>query len=88
MNIGSRAEFKTELTRTLKEYKDVFTWSYEDMQGLDPQFHQHKINLSPNMISVRQRRYRMNLNYAARVKEEIDKLLWIGFIQSIKWSRG
>ena len=30
-------EFKKELTQTLREYQDVFAWSYEDMQSLDPQ---------------------------------------------------
>ena len=29
-------EFKKELTQMLREYKDVFAWSYKDMQGLDP----------------------------------------------------
>ena len=31
-------EFK-ELTQTLREYKEVFAWSYEDMRGLDLQFY-------------------------------------------------
>ena len=31
-----------------------------------------------------QRRYRMNPNYAAKVKDEIDKLLWVGFIRPVK----
>ena len=31
-----------------------------------------------------QRRYRMNPNYAAKVKEEIDKLLRVGFIRPVK----
>ena len=33
---------------------------------------------------VVQRRYRMNPNYAAKVKEEIDKLLRVGFIRPVK----
>ena len=60
----------------------MFVWSYEDMRGLDPQFYQHKINLSPNTVPIRQRRY--HPNYAARVKEEIDKLLWVGFIRPVR----
>ena len=79
-----QATFKTKLTETLHEYRDVFAWSYEDMKGLDPQFYQHKINLSPHTIPVKQRRYRLNPNYAARVKEEIDKLLRVGFIRPVK----
>ena len=34
--------------------------------------------------TVQQRHYRMNPNYAAKVKEEIDKLLQVGFIRPIK----
>ena len=30
----------------LTEYKEVFTWSQEDMKGLEPKFYQHKINLA------------------------------------------
>ena len=77
-------EFKIELEQTLREYQDVFSWSYEDMKGLEPQFHQHKINLSPHTIPVKQRWYRLNPNYAAKVKEEIDKLLRVGFIRPVK----
>ena len=68
----------------LGEYRDVFAWSYEDMKGLDPKFYQHQINLATDAKPVQQRRYRMNPNYAARVKEEIDKLLKIGFIRLVK----
>ena len=33
---------------------------------------------------MQQRRYRLNPNYAVKVKEEIDKLLRVGFIWPIK----
>jgi hypothetical protein len=33
-----------------------------------------------------ERRYRLNPNYAVRVKEEIDKLLRVGFIRPVKWA--
>ena len=33
---------------------------------------------------MRQRRYHLNPNYAVKVKEEIDKLLRVGFIQPVK----
>ena len=40
--------------------RDVFAWSYEDMQGLDPQLYQHQIHLSMDAKPVAQPRYRMN----------------------------
>jgi hypothetical protein len=69
------AEFKVKLVMVLREYKEVFSWSYEDIKGLNPEFYHHKINLAKDAIPVQQCRYRLNPNYAAKVKEEIDKLL-------------
>ena len=71
---------RSTLITLLMEYQDVFTWSYSDMKGLDPQYYQHQIHLHMDARPVQQRHYRMNPNYAAQVKEEIDKLLRVGFI--------
>ena len=78
------AENKTAMITLLNEFRDIFSWSYEDMRGLDPQLYQHQIHLSKDAKLVAQRRYRMNPNYAAKVKEEIDKLLRVGFIRPVK----
>ena len=78
------SEDKSAMITLLKEFRDVFAWSYEDMRELDPQLYQHQIHLSKDAKPVAQRRYRMNPNYAARVKEEIDKLLRVGFIRPVK----
>ena len=53
------------------------------MKGLDPTLAQHKIVLKQDAKPIRQQRNQMNPNYAARVKEEIDKLLQVGFIMAI-----
>jgi hypothetical protein len=45
-------EFKAQIGLVLKEYKDVFAWSYEDMKGLNPEFYHHKINLAKDAIPV------------------------------------
>ena len=37
---------KAPMTVLLREFKDVFAWSHEEMKGLDPKFYQHKINLA------------------------------------------
>ena len=54
------------------------------MKGLDPQYYQHQIHLHKDARPVQQCRYRMNPNYAAKVKEEIDKFVWAGFIRPVK----
>ena len=64
LSTGERATLK----RLLTDYQDVFTWSYTDMKGLDPQYFQHQIHLLPHAWPVQQRRYRMNPNYVDKVK--------------------
>jgi hypothetical protein len=58
-------EFKAKLVMVLREYKEVFAWSYEGMKGLNPEFYHHKINLAKDTIPVQQRRYWLNPNNAA-----------------------
>ena len=64
-----QTEKKTELKELLHQYKDVFAQSYEDVKGLDPALYQHQINISKDGKPVQQRDYRMNLDYAIKVKE-------------------
>ena len=72
---------KKWLIGLLRQYKDVFAWSFEDMKGLDPTFCQHQINMHKDAKPVQQHRYCLiNPNYAIKVKEEIDKLLKVGLL--------
>ncbi len=53
----------------MKEFKDVFTWTYKNLKGIP---------------SAYQAMYRLNPNYATIIKQDIDKLLLAGFIESIE----
>ena len=75
-------DFKGQLHTLLLSFKDVFAWNYADMKGFDPRFYQHHITLKDDATPIWQQRHWMNPNYAAKVKEEIDKLLKVGFIYS------
>ena len=68
----------------MQEFKDIFAWKYIDMKGVDPQFCMHRINLKKDVVPIISQRYRMNPNYAKAVKEELDKLLKVGFIYPLK----
>lgn len=35
-----------------KEYRDVFTWSYDEMPGIDPWIVEHEIKTYPNVKPV------------------------------------
>lgn len=40
-------EEKRRLISFLREYKDVFTWKYEEMPGLNPKLVTHKMSVDP-----------------------------------------
>jgi hypothetical protein len=75
--------YENQVIEILRNYKDVFAWTYENKKGIPPHNCEHKIELKPNTKPIKQSRYQMNPNYAAKVKEEIDKLLKAGFIYPV-----
>jgi len=45
---------KQDLIALIKEYIDVFAWSYEDMPDLDPQVAMHHLNIKSDTKPVKQ----------------------------------
>jgi len=54
------------------------------LKGIFPKLAQHRIELDTSIPPAHQARYRLNLNYAAMVKQDIDKLLVARFIQHVE----
>jgi len=68
----------------LKEFKDVFTWTYKDLKRIPPELAQHIIELDTTIPPAHLARYRLNLNYVTVVKQDIDKLIATKFIQFVE----
>ena len=49
IKIGSKLppELQDEFIKFLREYKDVFAWSHEDMLGINPSIMVHCLNVDP-----------------------------------------
>ena len=73
-------ELKEELTRFLKVNLDVFAWTHEDMVGIHPDIMWHRLNIIPDFKPIRQKRKAMDAKKYKALKDEVDKLLDIGFI--------
>ena len=82
LNVG--CDFPTSLVKTLKEYRDVFAWSYKDLKGVDPDICQHTIPMREDAKPSKQRPYTYNENFGNKIKEEIAKLLEAEFIYEIE----
>ena len=42
-------DIKINLAYLLKEYKDVFAWSHEDMPGIDTKVISHNLTVDPDL---------------------------------------
>ncbi|KAL2628575.1 hypothetical protein R1flu_013261 [Riccia fluitans] len=79
---------RQQYVNLLHEFKDVLAADYRDMKGTPPEIAEHRIDLLPNTRPLRSQRYRLNPNYAERVKKELDKLLEARFIYPLRPRRG
>jgi hypothetical protein len=63
-----------------QKFRDVFTWSYEEMMGIDPDIVVHDIKTYPGIKPVRKRLCPVHPHKEAAIKLEVEKLLKAGFI--------
>jgi hypothetical protein len=70
----------------LKENHINFTWSYVDMSGLDPNMIIHHLSINIGVRPVKQKLRKMQPHIALLVKEQLKKLLDVGFIRSIDYA--
>ena len=56
--IGSAliGKFKENLITFLREHREIFAWSHEDMPGINPSVIVHRLNIDPNFKPVKQKR--------------------------------
>ncbi|XP_017428581.2 uncharacterized protein LOC108336620 [Vigna angularis] len=80
-----KEEVRERLRVLLKEFKDVFAWSYNDMPGLDTDIVQHKLPLKPECLPVKQKLRRMKPEMSLKIKEEVQKQFDAGFLAVAKY---
>ena len=68
-------EKRDELLKLLKEFEDIFAWSYEQMPSLDESLVTHELHVSPSCAPVKQSARVFRPEIEIQIKEEIDKLL-------------
>ena len=76
---------KERLIDFLKQYQEVFAWTYEDMPGLDPKLVEHRLVLKPDAKPVKQKLRKMDPRIEQQVKEGLEDLLKAGFIRAIDY---
>ena len=78
----SAEEFEA-YTTLFKEFRDVFSWSYEEMPGTDPSIVVHEIKTYPTAKPVKKKLRQVHPQKVTAIKDEIEKLIKAGFIYPI-----
>ena len=71
-----------------KEFRDIFSWSYQEIPGIDLSILVHEIKTYPMAKPIRKKLRQVHPWKAATIKAEIEKLLKAGFIYPVplmKW---
>uniref|UniRef100_A0A2N9EQY5 Uncharacterized protein n=1 Tax=Fagus sylvatica TaxID=28930 RepID=A0A2N9EQY5_FAGSY len=76
-------KIKESLVQFLKDNKDVFAWSHEDMPGINPSIISHKLNVDPSLRPIKQKRRVFAPERNNAIMEEVDKLLAANFIREV-----
>jgi hypothetical protein len=77
INLGKNfsPEEKQSYIKLFKEYKDIFSWTYEDLKTYDTKIIQHIIPIKPQTKPFQQKMRKMHPSLEPQVKEELNKLL-------------
>lgn len=99
VNIGTKEEPKfasigdyfddetiERIANLLWDYQDLFPTEFTEMKGILGDLGVMKIPLKPNAKPVKQRLYRLNPKYKAKVKEELDKMIAARIIELVEES--
>jgi hypothetical protein len=77
INLGKKCspEERQAFIKLFKEYKDIFSWTYDDLKTYDTNIIQHVIPMKPQTKPFQQKLRKMHPSLEPQVKVELNKLL-------------
>jgi hypothetical protein len=84
LNIDLKGMILITIKYLLQEFMDVFACNYKRLRRIPPHITKHKIELDNTIPTSLQMHYRMNPNYGMIVKQNLNKLLAISFIEPME----
>jgi hypothetical protein len=70
----------------MKQYSDIFSWSYEDLKVFDIEIIHHKIPLKPGSKPVKQKSRQFNPLLLPIIEKELKRLLEAKIIVPLRYS--
>ncbi|CAA0816695.1 Uncharacterized mitochondrial protein AtMg00860, partial [Striga hermonthica] len=78
-------ELRGQLVEILREFRDIFAFSPEELMGIDPEVMGHKLNVDPLKKPVKQRLRHHGAEIDKAIEVEVDKLLKAKHIKEIQF---
>ncbi|KAL0444774.1 UNVERIFIED_CONTAM: hypothetical protein Slati_2200100 [Sesamum latifolium] len=87
MKIGSKMneDVRDQVVNCLQKNKDIFAWTPQDLEGIDPGVITHHLNLDPNVRPVKQKKRHFEPEKDKIIEGEVNKLLTAGHIKEIQF---
>ena len=73
-------DVKRRLIELMKDYVDIFAWSYQNIPGLDTDIVEQHLPLKPECPPIKQKLQRTHPDMAVKIKEEFLKQINVGFL--------
>ena len=88
MNASLASDEERDYVDLLKEYKDVFSWSYKAMLGLDPKVAVHHLVVKSGTRPIKQAQRHYRTGLVPVVETEVNKIIEVSFIHEVKYPYG
>jgi hypothetical protein len=75
LGVGCSEQEKSTFIKLLKEFKDGFAWTYDDLKTFDRNIIQHVIPMKPQTLPFQQKLRKMHRKLEPTIRKELNKLL-------------
>ena len=76
---------RENLVEVLTEYRDYFSWDYNEMSGLNRSVVEHRLPIQPGKKPMKQHPRRFAPDVTLKIKQEIKRLLKSCFIRTTRY---
>ena len=83
ISVNLSPQMRESIVHFLKDNKDVFAWSHEDMPCTDPSIISHKLNVNHCLRPIKQKQRIFAPKRNNAIIEEVDKLFTRNFIKEV-----
>ncbi|KAL0445884.1 UNVERIFIED_CONTAM: hypothetical protein Slati_1716300 [Sesamum latifolium] len=80
-----KEDVREQVTNCLRKNKDIFAWTPQDLEGIDPGVIIHHLNLDPTIRPVKQKKWHFGPEKDKIIQGEVNKLLAVRHIREIQF---